>query len=211
MSAIFLPQASPSSQQFTGRTCSTKSKVKKQTNSINKPHNHVPQRSSAMQKSTQLNSIPPAQFGLMGYTSIHTQAMAAFHHLSIPSQPQAPLEISNSMITNSSTNVSFPNQTPYQHHHHMLSPQPTNPFMPAVMYWPPQNTYPPTAPPYAPPTYGYQSLPSAGNYIPINPQPYYTTPMIPKIAEGDRKIEMALKEDGSDSDSSSSRTEPKKD
>lgn len=199
-------QTSPSSQ--TGKSFSTKSKVKKQTNSnsISKPHNHNSQRSSMPQKLTHLNSGPPAQFGLMGYTSIHTQAMSAFHHQSIPSQPQTPLEISNSVIPNSSNNVSFPNQTPY--HHHMLSPQPANTFVPAVMYWPPPNTYPPTAPPYTP-TYGYQTYPSAGNYISIRPQPYYTPLNIPKTTEGDRKNETALKEDGCDSDSSSSSTEPK--
>ncbi|PON43909.1 hypothetical protein PanWU01x14_270360 [Parasponia andersonii] len=211
---LFLPHpltsdtASPSSQQLTGRTCSTKPKVKKQTNSnsITTPHNHITQRPSGLQISPHLNSGRPAQFGLMGYTSIHTQAMAAFHHQSNPSPPQTPLEISSSLIANSSANVSFPYQTPF--HHHMLSPQPANPFVAAVMYWPPPNTYP-TAAPYAT-TYGYQSLPSAGNYISIRPQPYYT-PLVPKIAEGNQKNETALNEEGSDSDSSSSSTQPKKD
>uniref|UniRef100_A0A803NZL9 Homer protein n=1 Tax=Cannabis sativa TaxID=3483 RepID=A0A803NZL9_CANSA len=88
-------------------------------------------------------------------------------------------------------------------------PKPTNPFVPALMYWPPPNTYPP-ATPYTP-TYGYhQSFPSAGNYISIHPQPYYT-PLIPKIVEGDPKIDTGLKDDANDSDSSSSSTEPKKD
>ncbi|XP_062088476.1 uncharacterized protein LOC133795038 [Humulus lupulus] len=211
---LFLPHqivsdsASPGSQQLTGKTCSTKPKVKKQANSssISKPNNHNTQRYLALQKPGHLSSGPPSQFGLMGYTSIHTQAMAAFHHQSIPPQPQTPLEISNSVIANSSTNVPFPNQTPY-HHHHTLPPQPTNPFVPALMYWPPPNTYPP-ATPYTP-TYGYQSFPSAGNYISIHPQPYYT-PLIPKIVEGDRKNDTGLNDDANDSDSSSSSTEPKK-
>ncbi|KAM6602057.1 hypothetical protein CsatA_021666 [Cannabis sativa] len=210
---IVSDSASPGSQQLTGKTCSTKPKVKKQTNSNSnsKPHNHNIQRSSTLPKQTHVNSGPPAQFGLMGYTSIHTQAMTAYHHhQQQQQQPQTPLEISNSVIPNSATNVIFPNQTPYHHHHHhtLSSPQPTNPFVPALMYWPPPNTYPP-ATPYTP-TYGYhQSFPSAGNYISIHPQPYYT-PLIPKIVEGDPKIDTGLKDDANDSDSSSSSTEPKK-
>ncbi|KAF4372535.1 hypothetical protein F8388_027208 [Cannabis sativa] len=210
---IVSDSASPGSQQLTGKTCSTKPKVKKQTNSNSnsKPHNHNTQRSSTLPKQTHVNSGPPAQFGLMGYTSIHTQAMTAYHHHhQQQQQPQTPLEISNSVIPNSATNVIFPNQTPYHHHHHhtLSSPQPTNPFVPALMYWPPPNTYPP-ATPYTP-TYGYhQSFPSAGNYISIHPQPYYT-PLIPKIVEGDPKIDTGLKDDANDSDSSSSSTEPKK-
>ncbi|KAL5578845.1 hypothetical protein UlMin_011287 [Ulmus minor] len=192
---------SHSSQQNTGKTCSKKSKGKKQASSINKSHNV--QRSS-LQQSPPLNTGPPAQFGLMGYPSVHGQSMAAFQ--SILSQPQAPLEtptISNSSIANSGASVSYHNQTPF----HLLPPQATNAFMP-MMYWPPPNTYPPG--PYAS-TYGYRSFHPTGNYISILPQPYYNHPsLIPKMAEGAGKIEVALEEeDSTDSDSTSSSIEQK--
>ncbi|GMN49885.1 hypothetical protein TIFTF001_019043 [Ficus carica] len=204
--------ASPSSQHHTGKICSTKSKLKKQTNQ-NKPHD-ITQRSSALQPSTRLNSRPPAhQFGLVGYASIHTHATAAFP--SIPSQPKTPLDhspISNNLIANSSANVSYPNQAPF--HHQMIPPQPTNAFVPAVMYWPHPNTYP-LNPHYAS-TYSYTSFPSNENYVPIYPQPYFSRhpssggPLIPRITEHDRRNDTALHEADSDSDSSSNSTEPKK-
>lgn len=168
------------------------------------------QRSSSFQQSTPLSSEPPHhQFGLMGYTAIHTHAMAAFQ--SVQSQHQTPLDastISNTAISNLSTNnASYRNQTPYQ----MLPSQPANAFMP-LMYWPPPNIYPPG--PYTSTYGGYRSFPSTGNYISIHPQPYYShpscSPFIPKMTEGGVKNEMALMEESStDSDINSSSTEPK--
>ncbi|KAF3451718.1 hypothetical protein FNV43_RR07814 [Rhamnella rubrinervis] len=209
---LFLPYAmksdtaNPSTQQFTGKTSSKRSKGKNRPNSISKSHNI--QRSSSLQQSTPSNSEPPHQFGLMGYTAIHAHAMAAFQ-----SQSQTPSEvqpISNTVISNSGTNmVSYPNQTPYQ----MLPPQPANSFMP-LMYWPPPNSYPPG--PFTPTYGGYRSFHSTGNYISIPPQPYYSHPScgpcIPRMEEeGPGKNNMALEEDDTDSDSSSSSTEPKQD
>ncbi|KAK9268114.1 hypothetical protein L1049_010554 [Liquidambar formosana] len=113
---LFLPcpmtcptQATPNSLQLTGKTSSTKLKGKKQTHSASKPHNM--QRSPVVQ-SAPPSSAPPTQFGLMGYTSIQTHAMAAFK--SMPTQtPTDTPPISNPAITTSSPNASYHNQTPY--------------------------------------------------------------------------------------------------
>ncbi|KAH7545748.1 hypothetical protein FEM48_Zijuj01G0126700 [Ziziphus jujuba var. spinosa] len=211
---LFLPystesdtQASPSTQQFTGKNCSTKSKGKKQSSSITKPHNT--QRLCSFQQSMPLSSEPPHhQFGLMGYSAIHTHAMAAFQ--SAQAQSQTPLDvssISNTVTSSSGTNnATCRNQTPYQ----MLPPQPANAFMP-LMYWPPPNTYPPG--PYTSSYGGYRSFPSSGNYISIHPQPYYShpscSPFIPKMASGVKNDIALMEEASTDSDSSSSSIEPK--
>lgn len=203
---LLLQQASPSTQQFTGKTRSTKSKGKKRPNSISAPYNK--QRTSTLQQSTPLSSEPPHQFGLMGYTAVHTHAMAAFQSQSRTALKAQPM--SNTVISSAGTNVvSYPNQTPYQ----MFTPQPANAFMP-LMYWPPPSTYPPG--PYTPTYGGYRSFPSTGNYVSIPPQPYYThpscSPCVPKMAEqSPGKNDMAFEEDDTDSDSSSSSTELKKD
>ncbi|KAJ0082362.1 hypothetical protein Patl1_10026 [Pistacia atlantica] len=204
---LFLPYPatpdSPSSgsQQLTGKTTTTKSKVRKQSNSASKAQN-APR--SSMQQSAPPSAVPPAQFGMMGYASIQNHGIAPFQ--SMPSQTHAdtPL-VSNQVFPNSATNVSYRNQSPY----HIFPPQPANTFMP-MMYWPPPSAFPPS--PY-PTTYGYRSFPSTANYISIHPQPYNnhpsSSPFVPKMVEGSAKNNAALEEPDSDSDNSSSSTEPK--
>ncbi|RVW46011.1 hypothetical protein CK203_068565 [Vitis vinifera] len=191
---------SPDSQQSTGKVIPAKSKGKKQTNSTSKPHSL--QKPSILQPAPS-TSAPVTQFGLMGYTSIHTQAIASFQSMTSHAPADA-LQISNPVVSSSGPDVSFHNQTPYP----MFPPQPANAFMP-MMYWPPPNTFPPC--PY-PTSYGYQSFPSTGNYMSVHPQPYYSqpscNPFIPKMVEDTRKNDVASEEADSDSDSSSS-TEPK--
>ncbi|KAL5842513.1 hypothetical protein ACOSQ3_013116 [Xanthoceras sorbifolium] len=193
--------ASPSSQQLTERSTSTKSKVRKQSNSTSRPHK-LPR--SSIQQSTPSSSVPPSQFGLMGYASIQTHALAAFQSMPSQTHSETPL-VSNQVITNSGTNVSYHNQTPY----HIFPPQPANTFMPMI-YWPPPNAFPSC--PF-PTTYGYQSFPSAANYISIHPQPYSNhpscSPFIPKTVESSGKTNVALEEADSDSDSSSNCSEQK--
>lgn len=193
-------QVSPDSQQSTGKVIPAKSKGKKQTNSTSKPHSL--QKPSILQPAPS-TSAPVTQFGLMGYTSIHTQAIASFQSMTSHAPADA-LQISNPVVSSSGPDVSFHNQTPYP----MFPPQPANAFMP-MMYWPPPNTFPPC--PY-PTSYGYQSFPSTGNYMSVHPQPYYSqpscNPFIPKMVEDTRKNDVASEEADSDSDSSSS-TEPK--
>ncbi|KAK9936039.1 hypothetical protein M0R45_012904 [Rubus argutus] len=179
-------QASPGSQQFCGKSSSTKTKGKKQTHSNSKPNNI---QKTSFPQSTFSSSAP--QFGLMNQTSI---------------RPLAAPPISNSVITNAGTNISYQNQTPY----HIFPPQPSNTFVPMV-FWPPPNTFSPGVPYQS--TYGYRSYPSAGNYF-IHPQPYYThpscSPLIPKAVEGAGKNGM-VSEEAADSDyCSSSSIEPKK-
>lgn len=122
----------------------------------------------------------------MGYTSIHSHAVAAFQSVSSQSHKPAENPPTSSSVT--------PNQASY----HMLPPQPPNGFVP-VMYWPPPNTYPPPGP-----SFGYQSFLSTGNYITLHPPPYfshpYCNPMIPKLEDraGKRKMDAGL--EGADSD-----------
>uniref|UniRef100_A0A2N9GXL5 Homer protein n=1 Tax=Fagus sylvatica TaxID=28930 RepID=A0A2N9GXL5_FAGSY len=205
---LFLPhpvtsdtQASPGSQQLTGKTISTKSRGRKQTSSNSKSNNL--QRSS-VQQYTPSSSANPAHFGLMGYTSFHSHAMAAFQSMPSQTSTDATL-ISNPVVPGTATNVSYHNQAPF----HVFPQQPANAFLP-MMYWPPPNTFPPR--PY-PSTYGFQSFPSTSNYMSIHQQPYYShsssNPYIPKTVEGIQKNGMTLEEADSDSDSSSSSTDAK--
>lgn len=140
----------------------------------------------------------------MGYTSIHNHAMAAFQSMPSQTSPDAP-PISNPVVPGTATNVSYHNQTPF----HVFPQQPANAFLP-MMYWPPPNTFPPG--PF-PSTYGFQSFPSAANYISIHQQPYYnhssSNPFIPKTVGGTQNNRETLEEADSDSDSSSSSTDPK--
>ncbi|EOY28691.1 Homer protein isoform 1 [Theobroma cacao] len=199
---IAFDTARPSSQQLTGKTTSTKSKGRRQTNSSSKSHNFP---KASVQESAPSSSTPGTQFGLMGYTSIQTQAMAAFQS----TQSQTPAEttqVSNPMMKSLGNNVSYHNQTAY----HLFPPQPANTFMPMV-YWPPPVVFPPS--PY-PTSYGYRSYPTNANNISIHPQPYYNHPssssFIPKIIERNRTDVSASLEPDSDSDSSlSSSEEPK--
>ena len=192
---------SPDSQQLTGKINPAKAKNKKQTNSTGKPQNL--QKPSILQPSPS-TSTPVTQFGLMGYTSIHTQAIASFQSMTSHTPVDTLQASSNPLVTSSGSDISFHNQTPYP----LFPPQPANAFLP-MLYWPPPNTFPPC--PF-PPSYGYQSYPNTGNYVPIHPQPYYSqpscNPFIPKMVENRRKNEMASEEGDSDSDSSSS-AEPK--
>ncbi|XP_012092373.2 uncharacterized protein LOC105650098 [Jatropha curcas] len=201
---LFLPHsmtsdtlAKPDSQKLTGKTVSAKLKGKKQTNSTSKTHNFP---RSSIHQSTPSSSATATQLGLMGYTSVQTQAAIASFQ-SIPSQIPADKQAINS----SGANVPYSNQTPY----HFFPPQPANTFMPMV-YWSTPNAFPPS--PYAS-TYGYQAFPSTANYISVHPQPFYTHPscgsLIPKIAEKNRKNDVTMVEAESDSDSSSSNTDPK--
>lgn len=190
---------SPDSQQLTGKVNPSKSKGKKQTNSTSKPHNlHKP----SILQSAPSSSTPMTQFGLMGYTSIHTRAIASFQSMTSQT-PVDTLQTSNPVLTTSGPDV-FHTRTPYP----MFPSQPANAFLP-MLYWPPPNTFPPC--PY-PASYGYQSFPSAGNYMSMHPQPYYSqpscSPFIPKMVEDSRKNDIASEEADSDSDSSAS-AEPK--
>ncbi|KAI9197538.1 hypothetical protein LWI28_000328 [Acer negundo] len=206
---LFLPHltnfdslGSPSFQQLTEKTALTKSKVRKQANSTTRPHK-LPR--SSIQQSTPSCSVPPSQFGQMGYASIQTHAMAAAFQ-SMPSQTHADTSlVSNQVITNTGTNLSYHNQSPY----HIFPSQPANTFMPMI-YWPPPNAFPPGPFPTA---YGYRSFPSTANYISIHPQPYSyhpsCSPFIPKTVEGSGKNNVASEEADSDSDSTSSSSEPK--
>lgn len=138
----------------------------------------------------------------MGYTSIHTQAIAALQ--AIPSQTA--VDAPQMMIPSTATNVSYHNQTPY----HVFPHQQANSFLPMI-YWPPSNPFLPG--PYSS-TYGFHSFPSTANYISIHQQPYFSnppsTPFIPKTVGGTQEINnVALKESGTDSDSSSSSTDTK--
>lgn len=193
--------ASPSSQQLTEKPASTRCKGRKQTGS-KKPHG-LPR--SSFQQSIPLSSVPPAQVGITGYTSIQTHAMAACQSTAYQT-PEDGLQLTNSKYPG--TNVSYHNQTPS----HMFPPYPANAFMPMI-YWPPPSTYPPGL--YPTTTYGYQSFPSSSNYMSINPQPHYnysyhaSSPTILKTVEGSGKNNLILEEADSDSDSSSSSTEPK--
>ncbi|KAG7962887.1 hypothetical protein I3843_09G089600 [Carya illinoinensis] len=193
--------ASPGSQQLTGKTISTKSR-RKQTISNSKPNNL---KRSSVQQTKPSSSAAPTQFGLMGYTSIHTQAMAALQAIPSQTSVDAP-QISNPMIPSTATNVSYRNQTPY----HVFPHQPANSFLPMI-YWPHPNSFLPG--PYSS-TYGFHSFPSTTNYISIHQQPYYSnpssTPFVPKTVGGTQEINnVALDEAATDSNSSSSSTDTK--
>ncbi|KAK8664877.1 hypothetical protein V6N13_084650 [Hibiscus sabdariffa] len=196
--------ASPSSEPLTSKTTSTKPKGRRQTNSNSKSHN-LPKAS--YQQSVPSSSTHPTQFGLMGYTSIQTHAMAAFQNT--PSQaPADTSRASNTTTKSPGNNISYHNQAPY----HLFPPQPANSFMPPMVFWPPPNVFPSGAYPTA---YGYRSFPTNANYVSIHPRPYYnhhsSSCFTPKIIEGIQKNASASSERHSDSDSSSSSTEKPKD
>ncbi|GMI93306.1 hypothetical protein HRI_002999900 [Hibiscus trionum] len=198
-------QTSPSSKPLILKTTSTKPKGRRQTNYNSKSHNL--QKAAAYQQSVPSSSTHPTQFGLMGYTSIQTHAMAAFQ--TTPSQaPANTSRVSNTTTKSLGNNISYHNQTPC----HLFTPQPANSFMPPMVFWPPPNVFP--SGPY-PTAYGYQSFPTNANYFSIHPRPYYNHPssncFTPKTIEGSRKNVSASSERYSDSDSSSSSTEEPED
>ncbi|XP_042479317.1 uncharacterized protein LOC122060186 [Macadamia integrifolia] len=201
---ISFDAASPISQQFVGKSVSTKPTSKKQTASISKARRFL--RSSALPPDPS-SPIPPTTFGLMGYTSIQTHAMAAF--TSMPSHtPRDTPPISNPVISSSSPNVSYhAAQTPTQYS--MFPPHPANGFMP-ITYWPHMNAFPSC--PY-PSAYGYRSYPPT-NYISLHPPPYYghptCSPFGSKVVEGTEKNDAAMEGSDSDSDSSSSDSKAEK-
>ncbi|KAK3012023.1 hypothetical protein RJ639_011354 [Escallonia herrerae] len=196
--------ASPVFPQLDGKKTLSKSKGKKHTSSVGKLHN--PQKASTVE-SAPSTFAPPTQFGLMGYTSIQTQAMTAFQ--SMPSQTPAdsPPALSNPSIKSS---------TPKYNHHNRYSypvppPHPANSFMP-LMYWSSPNVFPPCT--YSP-SYGYPTFPPAGNYIPIHPLPYYChtscSSLVPKPVQGSGRSYAASAQTDGDSNSSSSTTHPYED
>ncbi|PQQ18377.1 uncharacterized protein Pyn_23471 [Prunus yedoensis var. nudiflora] len=200
---LFLPHpmpcdtASPGSQKLYGKTCSTKTKGKKQTHSNSKPH--YMQRSSFPQ-TTLSASAPSAQFGLVGHTSIQTHTMATFQ--SMPSQSQTPLDappISNTLIPNAGAKP-----------HIIFFPHNQQTLLCLWYFGLPRNIFSPG--PYQS-SYGYPSFPSTGNYF-VHPRPYYGhpsfSPLIPKMVEAVGKNVVASEEADSDYDCSSSSTEPKK-
>ncbi|KAL5182406.1 hypothetical protein HKD37_17G046546 [Glycine soja] len=168
---------------LTKKTPPAKSKGRKHTNAVIKSHNS---QKTPSQHATPTSSAA-TQFGLSGYSSAYTYAMAAFH--SMPSQI-------SSQDTPHMPNPAF---SPSNANHRMLPPppQPASTFVP-VMYWPPPNAFLPG--PY-PSTYGYHSFPSAANYMSFQTQPYYNNP---KLLEGSGKKDLASDETESDTDSSSS-------
>ncbi|KAL2339185.1 hypothetical protein Fmac_013631 [Flemingia macrophylla] len=185
---LFLPhpiacdnQGTHEPHNLTKKTLAAKSKGRKHTNAIIKSHNS---QKTPSQQATPTSSAA-TQFGLNGYSSTYTYAMAAFH--SMPSQISSrdTSHMTNLALATSSTN------------HCMLPPQPASTFVP-VMYWPPPNAF--LLGPYAS-TYGYHSFPSAANYMSFQTQPYYSHP---NMLEGTGKNDLAYDETDSDSDSSNS-------
>ncbi|KAL9325490.1 hypothetical protein ACSQ67_006135 [Phaseolus vulgaris] len=188
---LFLPHSiacdngTPEPHNLTKKTLPAKSKGKKHPNAIIKSQNS--QKTPSQQAAP--TSSAATQFGLTGYSSAYTYAMAAFH--SMPSQvsSQDNSHILNPAPANSITNVSG--------NHGILLPQPASSFLP-VMYWPPPNAFLPV--PYTS-TYGYHSFPTAANYVSIQTQPYLNHP---KSLEGSGKNDLASDETDSDTDSSTS-------
>ncbi|CAL5345700.1 unnamed protein product [Camellia sinensis] len=177
-------EACSNPHQLTGKRIPAKSKGKKHTNPVIKPHNS---QKPSIQQSNPSSSAFTTQFGLMGYTSIQTHAT-----------------VSNPVVSNTGHHcISYRNQTSYPM---FPPPHPANSFVP-MLYWPPANAFPPC--PYPSSSYGYQSFPSTGNYTPVHPQPYYSHTLIPKVSEVRETNDGALKKSDSDSVSSSSGTEPK--
>ncbi|XP_047164110.1 uncharacterized protein LOC124833631 isoform X2 [Vigna umbellata] len=184
---LFLPHSigcdngTPEPHKLTKKTLPAKSKGKKNPNVIIKQKNPSQQEAPTSSAAT--------EFGLTGYSSAYTYAMAAFH--SMPSQvsSQDISHILNPALVNSITNVSG--------NHGMLPPQPASSFVP-VMYWPPPNAFLPG--PYTS-TYGYHSFPAAANYLSIQTQPYFNHP---KSLEDSRKNDLVSHETNSDTDSSTS-------
>ncbi|XP_014506777.1 uncharacterized protein LOC106766570 isoform X2 [Vigna radiata var. radiata] len=184
---LFLPHSiacdngTPEPHKLTKKTLPAKSKGKKHPNAI------IKQKTQSQQEAP--TSSAATEFGLTGYSSAYTYAMAAFH--SMPSQvsSQDISHILNPVLANSITNVSG--------NHGMLPPQPASSFVP-VMYWPPPNVFLPG--PYTS-TYGYHSFPAAANYLSIHTQPYFNHP---KSLEDSGKNDLVSHETNSDTDSSTS-------
>lgn len=177
----------------------TKSKAKKHTGSISKSHNT--HKASILQSPPSSSESPTTQFGLLGYTSIQTHAMKGFQSMLSQIASESPL-ISNPLIGSNGPTIPYCNQSSYP----IMQSQQTNSFVP-MMYFPTPNGFPPC--PY--PAFSY--FPSAGNYIPIHPQPYYShtlfNPLIPNMVQGTGKNSAVSDESDSDSNSSSSDTEAK--
>ncbi|CAK9176073.1 unnamed protein product [Ilex paraguariensis] len=204
---LFLPRpvnndnhARSNSRHSTRKTSLSKSKGKKHTNSASRP---------TKSQKTILQSAPPCsepytQFGLLGYSSIQTPAMAAFRSMPSPS-PRGSEPISNPVIPSTGSNTSYQNQSPYP----MFQQHPVNSFMPMI-FWHPPTAFPPSS--YLS-SYGYQSFPSAGNYLPIHPYPYNhpsCMPLVPRMVKVTGKVNAASEEaDSSNSNSSSSSTKSK--
>ncbi|KAF8409563.1 hypothetical protein HHK36_005641 [Tetracentron sinense] len=192
--------ASPRSLQLARKAGSKKSSGKTQTTSISKLQNFS---TPSTVQPVPLSSVSPTQFGLMGYTPIHTNTMGAFQ--SMPSHTPTDPPSSNPAITSPSPTVSYHRPPPYP----IFPPYPANTFMP-MPYWHHTNAFPSC--PY-PSSYGYRSLPPSASYISLHPQPYYGNPscipfMLQKVEDTGKKTE-ALEEADSDSGSSSSSTEQK--
>ncbi|KHN35743.1 hypothetical protein glysoja_039529 [Glycine soja] len=168
---------------LTKKTPPEKSKGRKHTNAVIKSQNS--QKTQSHQQATPTSSAA-TQFGLTGYSSAYTYAMAAFH--SMPSQisSQETPHTPNPALSPSNAN-----------HRMLLLSQPASTFVP-VMYWPPPNAFLPG--PY-PSTFGYHSFPSAANYMSFQTQPHYNHT---KLLEGSGKNDLASDETDSDSDSSCS-------
>ncbi|WVZ09948.1 hypothetical protein V8G54_014478 [Vigna mungo] len=184
---LFLPHSiacdngTPEPHKLTKKTLPAKSKGKKHPNAI------IKQKTPSQQEAP--TSSAATEFGLTGYSSAYTYAMAAFH--SMPSQvsSQDISHILNPVLANSITNVSG--------NHGMLPPQPASSFVP-VMYWPPPNVFLPG--PYTS-AYGYHSFPAAANYLSIQTQPYFNPS---KSLEDSGKNDLVSHETNSDPDSSTS-------
>ncbi|KAL4012279.1 hypothetical protein IC575_029377 [Cucumis melo] len=170
-------------KELVGRTVSKKSKGKKPSSTYQQP----------------VSSDTTTKFGLVGYTSIQTRAVAAFQ--SLPSPSQAPVE-SNHPIPNPMVASSCTAMAPYQSHN-PFNYFPPNAFVP-FMYWPPPNSFNSGIYPSA---YAYHSLPSSGNYISFQSQPYCSFPFgsfMPKAMEENAKNEDISEETESNSDNTSS-------
>ncbi|XP_042521167.1 uncharacterized protein LOC122094430 [Macadamia integrifolia] len=196
--------SSLNSQQSAGKPVPTKPSSKKQTASVGKSRSSLRSSTLPPVPSSPLSPIP---FGLMGYSSLQTHAMAAF--TSMPSRALRDTPTSNPMISSSSPKVSYhANHTPTQYP--MFPPHPTNPFMP-ITCWPHMNAVPSC--PY-PSTYGYRSFPPSTNYISLHTLPCYGLPSsIPfgsKVVEGTGKKDTTMEGAQRDSDSSSSSSKVKK-
>ncbi|KAL5972637.1 hypothetical protein ACLOJK_039442 [Asimina triloba] len=161
------------------------------------------QRSANVMPSPSSNSVASTQFGLMGFSSIHTQAMPALHAMQshtvnnaspIPKTPPVPIPNPN----NIRSSHAGPVPPPYP----MFPPYPMNTFMP-LSYWHNTNAYPPC--PY--PSYEYRPLLQM-TYAPHQSHPYNSQPscypIIPNAADN---MKEDVEEPDSDSDSSSSGTE----
>ncbi|KAE8652666.1 uncharacterized protein LOC105435044 [Cucumis sativus] len=170
-------------KHLVGRTVSKRSKGKKPSSTYQQPG----------------SSDTTTKFGLVGYTSIQTRAVAAFQ--SLPSPSQAPVD-SNHPIPNPMVASSCTAMASYQGHN-SFNYFPPNAFVP-FMYWPPPNSFNSGIYPSA---YASHSFPSSGNYISFQSQPYCSFPFgsfMPKAMEENAKNEDISEETESNSDNTSS-------